>query len=1033
MSSRTVKKPSDVIKAKQDYLDNLDLQVQLNKENEDANRIYKATGQLPPSTEMRDGRTTTEILADSEKLKINLIKDLEAVANPQFAQLIVNRLVQSPLNVGGELLVFAAQRAPNIVEQLKKLYKYGIKGDANDAETFVQLIHKFYTDANSNFSSTKQFMSRMGTSKLAGLNGKLEEQHRSISELMTSIIMFRAGFLAHGYHASSADPGRREAGNKHASLIKDIISNIDTLVKILEKLNKLIPQSSQEFEQYESLLIGMEGNPEYERLSADFKVYLYVINEQMPNFEFIGSLLTELKRASFDYGGMDMHNTNDQAVLSSLEKFNDILLRIYSQMDVSPGLLNDALRAQTNILNAINSFPSRFNRPSYNPSVNPENFWSGSGGDGGDAPPPPAPMGGMSRQPLIAIDDDHDRAMDALEARLNAMQPSLSMPQPFPAPLPSSTALVPRMSGQMPQVPQVSARNPYQVPITSSPINYGAPTPSAHELARLEDVNPYGRQPRLPAYRDYPQEEEPWQPYEPRAEASKKGGLEKTRTSQIIARPPAEELRIGKYDKYGKPSRQELSAEQEYLYGTKPHYVADIWKKQGKKKLAIEPEPEEEITRNPLTVSRHPNKPVRKPIRYGERKDLTILDLPEESYTPQPPKTPKPSSRVPPPPPNKPVPRPPPNKPSRVKIEPESEGEEEHKGGEESESDSELMTSKIGQVGGKPIPSDYTSVLKLLKKGKGSTKVSATVSDKAHRMTERQLKELVDDIADKFLDTSFYTESGKDKMKPADRDASDALQHLDTSRLDHDELSQVYMNARAILARYKSKADMEGMGIRDLIHKHISKPIYEKAVHFFKNMYKSTPAREIPTRGVVKSNRIEGYGVRMRGCGLGGMVDTSQGIQPSPSYIRFGKYLINTKKLNNNIVSLRRDKGSTIKAIPARMISPHLGSILKKIVGGGMPTYDDLNKLTDEEKQYLHRVTQESDIFDKLSIPTPSKDKEEQDAHQFNVLKGEIMAGNNSKEVITKFKLLVLKLSKQGILPKNQVQEILEELLELGL
>ena len=43
------------------------------------------------------------------------------------------------------------------------------------------------------------------------------------------------------------------------------------------------------------------------------------------------------------------------------------------------------------------------------------------------------------------------------------------------------------------------------------------------------------------------------------------------------------------------------------------------------------------------------------------------------------------------------------------------------------------------------------------------------------------------------------------------------------------------------------------------------------------------------------------------------------------------------------------------------------------------------------------------------------------------------MAGNNSKEVISKFKLLVLKLSKQGILPKNQVQEILEELLELGL
>ena len=74
MTSRTVKKPSDVIKSRQEYLDNLALQIDINKGNEEANKIYKLTGQLPPSTEMKDTRSVTDILLDTEKLKINMFK-----------------------------------------------------------------------------------------------------------------------------------------------------------------------------------------------------------------------------------------------------------------------------------------------------------------------------------------------------------------------------------------------------------------------------------------------------------------------------------------------------------------------------------------------------------------------------------------------------------------------------------------------------------------------------------------------------------------------------------------------------------------------------------------------------------------------------------------------------------------------------------------------------------------------------------------------------------------------------------------------
>jgi hypothetical protein len=77
-------------------------------------------------------------------------------------------------------------------------------------------------------------------------------------------------------------------------------------------------------------------------------------------------------------------------------------------------------------------------------------------------------------------------------------------------------------------------------------------------------------------------------------------------------------------------------------------------------------------------------------------------------------------------------------------------------------------------------------------------------------------------------------------------------------------------------------------------------------------------------------------------------------------------------------------------------------------------------------------VSSKAGIMDKVSIPTPSKDSLEKDIHHFEVMKGEILAGNDSSVLIKQFKLLLLKLSKNGSLPKNECQEIMEDLIQLG-
>jgi hypothetical protein len=96
----------------------------------------------------------------------------------------------------------------------------------------------------------------------------------------------------------------------------------------------------------------------------------------------------------------------------------------------------------------------------------------------------------------------------------------------------------------------------------------------------------------------------------------------------------------------------------------------------------------------------------------------------------------------------------------------------------------------------------------------------------------------------------------------------------------------------------------------------------------------------------------------------------------------------------------------------------------------GLQKYSEI--LANEEKEYLHKVANKAGIMDKISIPTPSKDKLEQDIHQFEVMKGELLAGNDSPELIKKFKLILLRLSKNGTIPKREASELMEELLQLG-
>jgi hypothetical protein len=161
-------------------------------------------------------------------------------------------------------------------------------------------------------------------------------------------------------------------------------------------------------------------------------------------------------------------------------------------------------------------------------------------------------------------------------------------------------------------------------------------------------------------------------------------------------------------------------------------------------------------------------------------------------------------------------------------------------------------------------------------------------------------------------------------------------------------------------------------------------------------------------------------------------IDYNSGIKASPDFVPFGAYLLNRRKINDGIISIKTMKGGTVIGYPNKRVSSNLSKVINQIIGGGVPSYELLTSLDDEEKAYLYKISKKTKLSDKLSIPSPSKDQTEKDIHNFEVMKGQILSGNDSKTLIKNFKILVLKLKTQGLLPKSQADELLSDLLSLG-
>jgi len=81
----------------------------------------------------------------------------------------------------------------------------------------------------------------------------------------------------------------------------------------------------------------------------------------------------------------------------------------------------------------------------------------------------------------------------------------------------------------------------------------------------------------------------------------------------------------------------------------------------------------------------------------------------------------------------------------------------------------------------------------------------------------------------------------------------------------------------------------------------------------------------------------------------------------------------------------------------------------------------------------LHNVVRRAKLNNIVKIPTPDKKAQAAEMDRWELLRGEILAGNDNPELIKEFKVLLLKYIKEGRIPRREANEVLYELMALGL
>ena len=196
----------------------------------------------------------------------------------------------------------------------------------------------------------------------------------------------------------------------------------------------------------------------------------------------------------------------------------------------------------------------------------------------------------------------------------------------------------------------------------------------------------------------------------------------------------------------------------------------------------------------------------------------------------------------------------------------------------------------------------------------------------------------------------------------------------------------------------------------------------------FNKVYEVKGIEEPPTPKTPKGTPKTPSGTRK----ITELFKTGSGVA-KPEYVSLGKYFIKNQRLDaEHVLQVRNKNGKQVLGVKPMRISSATKAKLDKIIKNEPITYSDVLDLNDDEKDELYSIASKLKIQELMKIPSKLKTKEDKLRDEFNILKGEIINGNDNPETIKKFKLVLLKCKSSSLINVHQYNELLVMLHELG-
>jgi hypothetical protein len=164
------------------------------------------------------------------------------------------------------------------------------------------------------------------------------------------------------------------------------------------------------------------------------------------------------------------------------------------------------------------------------------------------------------------------------------------------------------------------------------------------------------------------------------------------------------------------------------------------------------------------------------------------------------------------------------------------------------------------------------------------------------------------------------------------------------------------------------------------------------------------------------------------------MVKIDQGVEikTKARWKTFGKFIINVIDLDEMILNIRYISGSQVPKFKKVDITEEFYNLLSHLLDTGEINYEVIKQLSDKEKGLVDKLITSAGLKKQLNYKKSKTEPSILDLkNRYNVLSGEIEAGNNSpdikKELIDIIKLLVDK----KIINKLDSIEMINEINEI--